>query len=420
MIRSLIAKKKIIKLEPQLAASMLYYDDTEFESFFKFWTNIDDNPELAPSGAFNSYIKYIDKILKSCKKRNIIVTKDILITSINQYNDNEASTIEKENFTIWFKLVLSEDTPSIFELSEEIFDHYLWLYYQDQIMVADNTNVSYKDKLAIKPPKINLREEEQTFYKISDINKGSIISKNYTTGIESLDEYIHAKKSNFIVIAARPSVGKSIFMLQQALANAALGVPVLFISLEMTGIQIKQRIMNWYKNRYVNPDEFEEIEKEEKFKFINNNLQIMDNKTHNGDVILNHMEEAIDKFGIEIIFLDYLGLVRFNKCDEWASLRKLTLSLKQFGIEHGTLMVSCTQVSRDSTTYGLELTDLYGSASIEADTDIVIGLESIDRDSNDESDEGIIFMKILKNRDGSRGRKMKMAIKYITMNFVDI
>ena len=67
--------------------------------------------------------------------------------------------------------------------------------------------------------------------------------------------------------------------------------------------------------------------------------------------------------------------------------------------------------SRSSTERGLYLSDLFGSASIEADTDIVIGLENTRERKRGET--ALINVKVMKNREGDLA-ELKYIVDYAT------
>lgn len=409
------------KIEPELAAAIIYYDKKEFNSFYSLWESIDaDDADMVSSGQFSTFMKYMREIHNEIEDEEEEISSEYIISRLRSSNDLEPNKIKREQFELWLSEVQEKDSPSNFSLSEELFDKYCWLCYKDKIDRADKSNMSFKEKLSIKPFSLDIISDRPSFSKISEIENSRLNKPSFTTGITILDDFVKPFITNLLIIAARPGVGKSVFMLQQALVNASKGIPVLFVSLEMTDIQIKTRMMNWYKNRKVDPEEWPEIEKEEEFKFLDEHVFILSNKSNNGNIIINFAEKMIDDYGVQIVFIDYLQLIRYPSMDEWSSLRKATFDLKTLGVRKDCLVVSCSQVLRKSTTYGIDLESLFGSSTIENDADIVLGMETAGREKIDNSDEELIYIKVLKNREGLSNKKIKMLIKYITMRFVEV
>lgn len=407
-------------IEPQLAATMLYYDSIEFDIFLDLFREIESDPELTPTGQFIVFINHLVVIHKTAKNNGREVSHNDVISQIEALNNLEPNEANRARFQIWFENVKSLVGTAAFELSEDLYYHYIWLYNMDKMNLVNNSDLAFEDKLNFKilKPSLPLNGgKNSTFLTLDNEEEDEDVRKRYTTGIDILDNYIEPVDSNFFVIAARPGVGKSVTMLQMGLENALQGIPSLFISLEMTLSQLKSRILNWYKDEYTPYTKYKEVSKEMRFQKLIKNFIITANKGNNADTIFSIMEEAIEKYGTKIFFLDYLQLVRYTGCTEWESLRNLTFDLKQFAKKNNVLVVSCTQVSRDSTNYGLELTSLFGSSTIENDSDIVIGLERIERDNIDDSSEKEINIKVLKNRQGLSGNKLNFDIDYATMKF---
>jgi KaiC/GvpD/RAD55 family RecA-like ATPase len=408
-------KKERENFEYNLAASILYYDQEEITSFINFWYNIESIPELAASAPFNNFVKYITEISKKTEFKSD--SKDI-IRQVIEFNVHEPSKEKREQFTIWFNHVISIEDPSQFELSDDIINHYLWLYFLEKVDLVNKSSMPFSEKLRIRPLEISLNKKNQLVKHLNDITNFDI-TNFYTTGLDFVDDYVKLIDTNFFVIAARPGVGKSIFMLNMTVANALKGIKSAFFSLEMSDSQIKKRIINCYKGYDVDPDEYSKIEQEENYKKINDNIFVIDNSINNGDTIISIAKDLIDRENIKLVFIDYLQLVKFNNLDEWACIRKATSEFKRLANGKKVLVGTATQVSRESTQYGLELSSLFGSSSIEADTDVVIGLEDSDRDMGD-TDEASILVKILKNREGAKKINTKTILNYVSMKFTQI
>lgn len=404
-------------LEPQLAASMLYYDKTEFENFNKLWMTIENEPELAPSGHFSRFVNYLKEYIRSFDQYS--PNKEDIITYMMQKNNSEPNRDTRIRFEEWIERVKLEDTPSTFNLGTELFYHYSWLCYMDTVKKTDKSDIPFKEKLLLTPTPINYTEDEGIFVSLADFNyvEMDTYGKGFSTGYHKMDAYVQPQKTNLMIIAGRPSDGKSTLMLAQALENAKNGIKSLFISLEMTKGQIYRRVMNWYKNREVSSSEYKEIEKEPEYIELSKNINFMINKSSNAATILDLMKESIRIHGTEAIYLDYLQLASYPHMGEWESLRALTTNLKRFATSNDVLMVACTQVSRDSVTYGITLDKMFGSASIEADADIVIAIQAMESNSITLAKYKEAKLTVLKNRDGMRDIDLLVNVDYACMKF---
>lgn len=413
-------RTKFNSLEIELASSILYYDKTEMNRFFDIYDSIVQDSNIIIDGLFDLFVSYIKKF------KNFNVNheerRQKLIDEIYLRNNQNPDKTIRENFELWFSKVLETDIP--LELADDILDRFIWEEFKKSIQLIDESNVPFKEKLAIRPktPK-SFNNDGLIFLDDISIDEDEV-AERYTTGLEELDQLVEFTKSNFVVIAARPGVGKSLLMLLMAIANARAGVKTLFLSLEMNQKQINGRIINHYLGENLkaqHEDEFGKLNFEsykeaynlaknsKGYKNIKDNLQLYVSKESSADSILVKIEDQIKEGGYEAIFIDYLQLLKFNRMDEWSSLRALTNALKNLAFRTNTLIVTGSQVTRSSTEKGLYLTDLFGSSSIEADTDIVIGIENLRERRQGEKAQ--VNVKVMKNREGDLG-ELKYIIDY--------
>lgn len=418
-----MARSKMNSLEIEMASSILYYDSEELEKFFNIYDSICNDSNIILDGVFDLFISYIQKVkiddnIDADERRNKIINE------INIRNSHNPDSYVRDNFEIWFEKVVSTEIP--LELSEDILYHLVWEGYKNTVKAVDESNISFIEKLATRPKMPKNFNNGGVVY-LSDI---PIVSKKeteqYTTGLEELDKVVKLNKTNFVVVAARPGVGKSLFMVQMAVANARNGVKSLFVSLEMGEEQINSRILNCFTGENIEEEHVDEdgvldfegyksavesIRNGKIYKQLNKNLQIYKSESSSADSILTKIEEQINENGYEAIFLDYLQLLRYNRMDEWSSLRALTKELKNLAFRTNTLIVTGSQVSRSSTERGLYLSDLFGSSSIEADTDSVLGLENL-RERR-QGERAPINVKVMKQREGDLA-EIKYVVDYAT------
>ena len=401
---------KFNSLETQLASSILYYDEEEMNKFFSVYDSLCKNENILIDGIFDTFVNYLRDFRNF--DDNTEIRKNNLINYLNVINDQSPNKNQREIFELWFSKVLETDTPM--ELADDILYHFIWEEFKQSIEQIDLQNISFKEKLEIRPRPADIISEDQEVVKLSDIKIDSEYGESYTSGLPEFDKVLKFYKTNLVIIAARPGVGKSLFMIQMAIANALAGKKVLYLSLEMSKELLYKRMMNVYANENLkaqHSDEngdlninsynqaVEKIQNTPRFKSMEQNLGIYENKSSSADSILSSIEKRIEKDKYEVIFIDYLQIMRYIKLDEWSSLRKLTRDLKSLAFRTNTLFVTASQVSRSSEDSGLYLSDLFGSSTIEADADTVIGMETIE--SRRTNDRNIVNFKTLKVRDGS-------------------
>jgi len=274
------------------------------------------------------------------------------------------------------------------------------------LKLASDTGINAYDEskeadevLEIMQKDINkLMDERQivSARKIGDVLKETIdiiqqvrMSKSPTTGVPSgfkdLDSLTAGfQRDEFIIIGARPSVGKTALALNIA-SNIAIHnkIPTAFFSLEMSANALVQRIISSEGNikahnlrtGFLSTSDFNGIvdacaEIYEKPLYIIDmpNGKIMDIRTQ------ARRMRAQQK--VEIIFIDYLGLIVSdnNKVQRFEQISEISRSLKSLARElHIPIVVLC-QLNRDAQFETPTLANLRDSGSIEQDADLVLFL----------------------------------------------
>jgi len=400
------------QIEAQFASSILYYDKDELNKFLKEYEPIQTDDNIIVDGRFDLFIKYIKKFKDFNDEDDADTRRASYINFINMRNSNNPDKNKREEFSFWFNAVLDIDID--LELAEDIRDHFCWDAIMNFYKAVDESNIPFSEKITSRP-KFNFNSREDEILTFDKIKPEREDSTSYTTGLEGLDRGVEWKRGYFVVIAARPSVGKSLMLFQSAIENSRMkGAKVLYISLEMPRSDMNDRLLNYLagynvkeacKNEYdeLNYDEYvnknDEIKAARTSKFIMTNLHIDCMNIKNADAILDIIEKHIDSEHYDIIYIDYLQLLMYPGKDIWGSIRQTSKDLKSLALRKNVLVVTASQVSRSSTEDGLDLTDLFGSSTIEADADIVIGLENPGQ--RKQGDKSIIIVKTMKQRQGA-------------------
>ncbi len=251
-----------------------------------------------------------------------------------------------------------------------------------------------------------------------------------TTGYERLDRLTSGfQPGEFIIIAARPSVGKTAFALNLASQVAKKGNSVAFFSLEMSINQIMQRMYcmqsmidaDKLKNGLLNEEEKVSIGVA-RHQLESLNIYFDESGSNTIGDIRAKCRQLKHKNQLDFLIIDYLQLInnddRKNRQEE---VSQISRSLKQLSRELNIPVIALSQLSRSIETREDKrpvLADLRESGSLEQDADIVMFLfrrSDIEQDTEsnfeDETvkktkdDENIrrIILKIEKNRQGSLG-----------------
>lgn len=255
--------------------------------------------------------------------------------------------------------------------------------------------------------------------------------KHIRTGMMLLDSMMNGgmAPSNFVVIGARPGVGKSALMLSMALDAASKGKKVLYISLEMSDEENAQRTLAHISriayNRLISPARLSDKE----------NIQISDGLELYHAENIQHYAAAIcrvsdirnmavrmkDQQGLDMVCVDYIGLLRPEQSlgSRVNEISQITRDLKALAMEMDVVVVAAAQLNRDNVKVGRRpvLSDLRESGSIEQDANVVIFVhdEGMPPDSFGNRKMELI---VAKNRQGQRG-VIKVTFLGSVMRFVE-
>ncbi len=239
------------------------------------------------------------------------------------------------------------------------------------------------------------------------------------TGFSYLDKVLGGgfHRSDFIVVGARPAMGKTSFALNVARNIAMKGRKVLFFSLEMSKEQLAQRIISTEARIVSNKLRTGEITDSDWEKLglalqnlVNCELYFDDTANIN---VPEMKARALRMKDVDCIVIDYLQLMSGTKRTEnrVAEVSEITRSLKMMAKDLDIPVVTCSQLSRgvakNSGDHRPQMTDLRESGTIEQDADIVLMLHREDYynnspdDKDDTESANIAEVIVGKNRHGS-------------------
>ena len=285
--------------------------------------------------------------------------------------------------------------------------------------IADAENIDVLAENIIK--QINsieqLNEKEQTFSE-QVLNTVSALEDNYNnkndyslyTGLMDLDNKICGlHNQELTIIGARPGVGKTTFALQIATKIAEKGKNVTIISLEMSDIQIIQKMLatktkvNSYKMRMgtLEDKDWSKIaEASTEISKLPINLITTATTIQRIETISRKLK---NQNKLDLLVIDYIQLIK-NKnkfSNREQEVADITRTLKLLSLELKIPIIGLCQLSRNATRQEPTLADLRESGAIEQDADNVIFLYQ-----ENEQEENIvdITVKIAKQRAGEIGK----------------
>jgi len=230
---------------------------------------------------------------------------------------------------------------------------------------------------------------KQTF---EAIERHALSKTEYTgipSGFKDLDQLTMGfQSSEFIVIGARPSVGKTALALTMA-ANMAIRqkIPVGFFSLEMSAMAIMQRLLSMearldsqrMRTGMLSPADFSRIT-EACGRLYEAPLYISDSPDLKLLDLRAQARRMKSKQDVKIIFVDYITLIGSENRDlpRHEQIAEISRSLKALARELGLPVIALSQVRRETEGKRPSLADLRESGSIEQDADVVIFIHTED------------------------------------------
>lgn len=255
------------------------------------------------------------------------------------------------------------------------------------------------------------------------------------TGIYAIDKELGGfKKGELIILAARPSMGKTTLMLQLALNLQDQNYVTAIYSYEMSKEQLMHKVLSNrcevnsenITNGNLNLSEYERLKA---FRKSKTPLYISD-KIITIDALFNQCIKLKGK--ISCLMIDYLQLITVNSEIKRGMNREQEVSyiskkLKQIAKEVNIPVIALAQLSRSVASESSKIPELHHlreSGSIEQDADVVLFPHRPEyygmlQDENGESLEGIAFLYCKKNRNG---RTFKAKMKYVNIHskFTDV
>lgn len=268
---------------------------------------------------------------------------------------------------------------------------------------------------------------------ISDLaeNKGKM--RGIPTGYKDFDAITNGlQKSDLILLAARPGVGKTSFAMNIAVNSAISdGKKVAIFALEMSKEQLMQRALSSLAKvnlgnvlrGNMDSEEWKRLWTAEK-KLAQSRIFVDDSSMITPFEIISKCRKLKMTEGLDLIVIDYLQLMTMGKTGRESRTQEvsdLTRTLKIAAKELNVPIILLSQLSRAvEMRQGFEghkpvLSDLRESGSIEQDADIVLFLYNPQKynDVTTEDEPGTVYLLVSKHRNGNTGEvKLKWVGEY--------
>ncbi len=268
----------------------------------------------------------------------------------------------------------------------------------------------------IKSNFIHIKELLKDAYERAAHAKESDDYAGISTGFKELDILLGGfQKSDLVVLAARPSVGKTSLALDM-MRHAALieKKNVAFFSLEMSNMQIMDRLLGMQSGIPFWEIRTNKLTEEKVVKLANTMGELADANIFVDDMAGQHINQIRTKArrlaleqGVDVIFVDYLQLMHGNsKESRTLEVGEVSQGLKNLAKELNVPVIALSQLSRaieQRQSRRPQLSDLRESGSIEQDADVVIFLDREETWNPDTEKKGSAEVFVAKHRNGPTG-----------------
>lgn len=325
------------------------------------------------------HYKRTAKLLKDNFKKRTVVQG--LRTALAELEDNGEEDSVRQAFS------------KIYEIEKEIAD-----------IVTDKTLIQ-----SVK----NVVKTVEDYHECPELNK----IEAYDMLLPNLTQYFTGvRPGEFVAIGARPSVGKTSFMIQLARLWAKDKKHCAIFSLEtpmddLAELIITQELGKPFNRFYEFSTMFDTLKKQEK-NSVYNYLHCYDSKFHLNDIMQTARILKAQK-NISVMFVDYMQLIKSDKSySREREVAEISRDLRLFAIETGITVVVLCQLSREVEKDGRlpRMSDFRESGAIEQDATRVLFLcrpmKNKFGDSQDpEEYEGSQFHQLLLQRKCRKGPK---------------
>ena len=266
---------------------------------------------------------------------------------------------------------------------------------------------------------VNLKDAlPEAYERLERLHENRGMLRGMPTGFKDLDSMLSGfQKADLIILAARPSMGKTTLALDIArMAGVVHDKSVVIFSLEMSSQQLVDRMLsaesrvnawNLRTGRLSSDREFtllrDSLDKLAKAKIY------IDDQPGNSIVRMKALARRLKaEKGLDLIVVDYLQLMTTSKnYDSMVNqVTEISRSLKSLAKELDVPVLALSQLSRAVESRGGKprLSDLRDSGSIEQDADVVMFIHRDDKGKDESEKTNIAEILIEKHRNGPTGK----------------
>jgi len=342
--------------------------------------------ELMESTPSSLHIEYYANIVKQYSKLRVVVLAAKKVVNAAEGANNES-------------------VNSILDKSADMLYNALRDENSERLVTSEQMMVEYWDDL-------EKRYNSPTIAEIS-------------TGFEELDLVINGyAPSDLVIIAGRPSWGKTSFMMSSLLSLGKVSTPAVLFPYEMSKLQTSQRLVSQLskvpllKIKTAIGLSDQELQRMTKAVGEISKYPIYVDPHAFGDIyyLISAIRSYVARYGVKVVFIDYLQIIPTATDDLTNEFGKMTRMLKLLAVSLNITVVLVSQLNRNLEGRAEKrprLSDLRQSGRIEEDADVVL---FVYRDLEGDTPE-IGELMVAKNRNGPAGGSLSLLFNPETTSF---
>ena len=281
---------------------------------------------------------------------------------------------------------------------------------------------------------INLKDAlPEAWERLERLHEHKDAFRGLQTGFRDLDNTLSGlQKSDLVILAARPSVGKTTLALDIArMSSVKNGKSVLIFSLEMSSQQLVDRMLSAQSRVNAWNLRTGHLSSDRDFSQLRDSLDklakakiYIDDTPANSIVRMKALARRLKaEKGLDLVVVDYLQLMTTSKnYDSMVNqVTEISRSLKSLAKELDVPVLALSQLNRAVESRGGKprLSDLRDSGSIEQDADVVMFIHREDMGKDESEKTNVAEILIEKHRNGPTG-KVQLYFDAKTTTFLDL
>lgn len=258
----------------------------------------------------------------------------------------------------------------------------------------------------------------EAYERLEKLHETKGMLRGIPTGFRDLDNMLSGfQESDLIILAARPSMGKTTLALDMARkAGTVHDKSVLIFSLEMSSQQLVDRMLSAESRVNAWNLRTGQLSSDREFSQLRDSLDklskakiFIDDQPGNSIVKMKALSRRLKaEKGLDFIIVDYLQLMTTSKNHDSMvnQVTEISRSLKSLAKELNVPVLALSQLSRAVENRGGKprLSDLRDSGSIEQDADVVMFIHREDKGKDESEKTNIAEILIEKHRNGPTGK----------------